>query len=133
MTITNYDHDYEHEETINYQLSTVPDSYLLSPHYSLRWHSVPTCAEMGPMETKILTLKFFAGIREALGMAVLRERFGDDVRTAGDVVRFLESRFPAFREAAPRLLMAVNLRYAHPATPVADGDEIAFFPPVGGG
>ncbi len=88
---------------------------------------------MGPMETKILTLKFFAGIREALGMAVLREHFGDDVRTAGDVVRFLESRFPAFHEAAPRLLMAVNLRYAHPATPGADGDEIAFFPPVGGG
>jgi len=88
---------------------------------------------MGPMATKTLTLKFFAGIREALGTAVLRERFGDDIRTAGDVVRFLESRFPAFREAAPRLLMAVNLRYAHPATPVADGDEIAFFPPVGGG
>jgi molybdopterin synthase sulfur carrier subunit len=85
------------------------------------------------MDTKTLTLKFFAGIREAMGEAVRRETFGADVGTAGDVVRHLEERFPAFREAAPRLLLAVNLRYANPVTPVADGDEIAFFPPVGGG
>ncbi|MGH8499721.1 MAG: MoaD/ThiS family protein, partial [Methylococcales bacterium] len=31
------------------------------------------------------------------------------------------------------MLYAVNMRYAKAATPVNDGDEVAFFPPVTGG
>ncbi len=32
-----------------------------------------------------------------------------------------------------RILAAVNMEYARPQTPVRDGDEVAFFPPVTGG
>jgi molybdopterin converting factor small subunit len=32
-----------------------------------------------------------------------------------------------------RLLYAVNMEYAKLDTPVAEGDEVAFFPPVTGG
>lgn len=31
------------------------------------------------------------------------------------------------------ILIALNMRYCSPVTLVADGDEIAFFPPVTGG
>ncbi len=31
------------------------------------------------------------------------------------------------------ILMAVNMEYARPDTPVKAGDEVAFFPPVTGG
>ena len=34
---------------------------------------------------------------------------------------------------AGNLLCAVNLEYAEADHPVADGDEVAFFPPVTGG
>ncbi|MDZ7748124.1 MAG: MoaD/ThiS family protein [Halofilum sp. (in: g-proteobacteria)] len=37
-------------------------------------------------------------------------------------------------ESLPRhVLAAVNLDYAQGETPVSDGDEVAFFPPVTGG
>lgn len=32
-----------------------------------------------------------------------------------------------------RVMMAVNQELADPATPIGDGDEVAFFPPVTGG
>ncbi len=31
------------------------------------------------------------------------------------------------------VLMAVNMEYVSPDSPVSDGDEVAFFPPVTGG
>jgi molybdopterin synthase sulfur carrier subunit len=33
----------------------------------------------------------------------------------------------------PNALSAVNFEYAKPETPVNDGDEVGFFPPVTGG
>jgi molybdopterin synthase sulfur carrier subunit len=33
----------------------------------------------------------------------------------------------------PNVLSAVNFEYAKPETPVKDGDEVGFFPPVTGG
>lgn len=67
--------------------------------------------------------------------AGLRERFGFERTTAaapasvGQVWREISG-----EEALPaHVLAAVNLEYARADTPVREGDEVAFFPPVTGG
>jgi sulfur-carrier protein len=41
--------------------------------------------------------------------------------------------FPLLEKYRSSVLFAVNTEFAKPETPVHDGDEIAFFPPVSGG
>ncbi len=80
-----------------------------------------------------LTLKFFAGARDAVGQPWLAAEIGPDVRTVRDLVAWLCRRHPALAHLQSRLLAARNLKYTSPDTTVEDGDEIAFFPPVSGG
>lgn len=80
-----------------------------------------------------LTLKFFAGAHDAVGQPSLTAEIGPEVRTIRDLTAWLVGRYPALAHQADRLLAARNLKYTSPDTPVADGDEIAFFPPVSGG
>jgi len=40
---------------------------------------------------------------------------------------------PELERHRPSILCAVNAEFARPATPIGDGDEVAFFPPVSGG
>jgi len=47
--------------------------------------------------------------------------------------RRYETRFPRLRSVAGSLLMAVNQEIAKGPTPLRDGDEVAFIPPVSGG
>ena len=83
----------------------------------------------------MLTLKYFASLRERLGTADETLPLPADVVTVGDLRSYLAARGGDWL----RLTEAKNLRCAHnqemasDATPVADGDEIAFFPPVTGG
>ena len=41
--------------------------------------------------------------------------------------------FPQLEAHRRTVLYAVNQTFARPASPVRDGDEVAFFPPVSGG
>jgi molybdopterin converting factor subunit 1 len=41
--------------------------------------------------------------------------------------------FPLLEKYRSSVLCAVNTEFAKPESPVHDGDEIAFFPPVSGG
>ncbi len=41
--------------------------------------------------------------------------------------------FPSFEGYRSSVLFSLNSEFARPGTPVKDGDEIAFFPPVSGG
>jgi molybdopterin converting factor subunit 1 len=41
--------------------------------------------------------------------------------------------FPLLEKYRSSVLFAVNTEFARPESPVHDGDEIAFFPPVSGG
>jgi molybdopterin converting factor subunit 1 len=41
--------------------------------------------------------------------------------------------FPPLEKYRSSVLFAVNTEFAKPETPVREGDEIAFFPPVSGG
>ena len=78
-----------------------------------------------------ITVKYFAYLRERLG------RDGDEVAaegigTVGELRRMLASGDGAAEEIGDALC-AVNYEYADDGTPISDGDEVAFFPPVTGG
>lgn len=72
-----------------------------------------------------ITVKLFAGLRERAGWA---RRELDGVTRVADVWPKLD-----LGEEPPGLLVAVNREYADPDRTLADGDEVAFIPPVSGG
>lgn len=77
-------------------------------------------------------VKYFGALRDQLGTDQEMVPLAQPCRVA-DVVRSLEQRHPALATWRDRLLVAVNLDYADPETPVGDRDELALMPPVQGG
>ena len=83
-----------------------------------------------------ITLRFFAGVREALGVSQESANLPAGVTTVAAVREHLVARGGAWAEAlAPgrSLRMAYNQVMCGPDTAVSDGGEVAFFPPVTGG
>lgn len=83
-----------------------------------------------------ITLRFFASVREALDVSQEPLTLPTGVSTVGAVREHLAARGGAWAEAlAPgrSLRMAYNQVMCGPDTAVADGGEVAFFPPVTGG
>lgn len=83
-----------------------------------------------------ITLKFFAAVREALGVSEERVTLPDHVATVGAVREFLRTRDGAWSEAlssAKPLRTAFNHVMCGPDTAISDNGEVAFFPPVTGG
>ncbi|MES2261622.1 MAG: molybdopterin converting factor subunit 1 [Pseudomonadota bacterium] len=83
-----------------------------------------------------ITLRFFASVRETLGTSTETVALPDGVGTVGDVRAFLVARGAAWEQALGEgraLRMACNQVMCQPDTPVTDGCEVAFFPPVTGG
>ena len=75
-----------------------------------------------------IQVRFFAGLRERVGIS---ER-GISVPENTTVAQLWPLLFE--KESLPdNVLVAKNMEYVDSATPVAEGDEIAFFPPVTGG
>lgn len=75
-----------------------------------------------------IKVKFFAGLREAMGCAELDLDIPEG-QTLNDVWAGI-----AARKVLPsEVLMAVNMDYAQADVEIKEGDEIAFFPPVTGG
>lgn len=84
----------------------------------------------------MVTLLYFASLRERLDCSRESLALPAGTPTVGDLVERLRSREGAWAEAfAPGRdwRVAVNRDMANLATPVKPGDEIAFFPPVTGG
>ena len=79
-----------------------------------------------------LTVRLFARLREIAGADEL-ERPVAGVATVADVWQGLTVDWPALAPYAGSVSCAVNAQYARMTTPVADGDEVAFLPPVSGG
>ncbi|MCW9023228.1 MAG: molybdopterin converting factor subunit 1 [Gammaproteobacteria bacterium] len=75
-----------------------------------------------------ISIKFFARLREQVGKDS-DELKADSVTTAGEAW----ARATDGAEMPVNTLMAVNMEYVDADTVVADGDEVAFFPPVTGG
>ncbi|MDP2786057.1 MAG: molybdopterin converting factor subunit 1 [Sulfurimicrobium sp.] len=84
----------------------------------------------------MLTLMYFARLREALGVSSERVDLPADVRDVAGLTAWLRNRGDSWEaELAPgrAFRVAVNQDMAEGATVLKDGDEIAIFPPVTGG
>ena len=79
-----------------------------------------------------VTVRLFARLRDIAGS-------GDLIReapagaTVADVWRALVKEFPDMARYESSMSSAVNADYARMSAPIADGDEVAFLPPVSGG
>ena len=83
-----------------------------------------------------VTLKFFAGVREQLGRPGETLAVPQGVATVGDLREHLAARGGEWAAAlgGQRMLrMACNQVMCAEDAPLADGAEVAFFPPVTGG
>ena len=83
-----------------------------------------------------LKLLYFAWVRQKTGVGEEILAMPAEVRTVGDLARFLANRGEGYGEAfadSSRLRAAVNQNHAPFEATVTDGDEVAFFPPVTGG
>lgn len=49
------------------------------------------------------------------------------------VFEYYAARFPRLRETSSSIVLALNQQFSQPSAPLADGDEVAFLPPVSGG
>lgn len=84
----------------------------------------------------MITLLYFARLREALGTGREELVLPSGIHTLGALRAHLEQRGDAWAKemaAGRNLRAAVNQSVATPDTPIKDGDEVAFFPPVTGG
>ena len=83
-----------------------------------------------------ITLRFFASVREALGTSQETVQLPAEVRTVGSVRDLLIARGGVWASALAHdnsLRMAFNHGMCGPETEIAEGGEVAFFPPVTGG
>lgn len=83
------------------------------------------------MSIKIL---YFASLRERLKLS--EEALPADAgTTVAELLQTLKARGPEWENAlsGTRVKVAVNQEVANLHTPLGDGDEVAFFPPVTGG
>ena len=84
----------------------------------------------------MVTVLYFARLREALGTSVEELILPGDVSDVASLRATLIGRGGAWAQALSEsraIRAAVNQEMASPDTPVHDGDEVAFFPPVTGG
>jgi len=74
----------------------------------------------------------FATYAELAGRALV-ELTVPSPATVHDVLRRLRASFPGAERLPDQPLAAVNRSHARLSTPIHDGDEIAFLPPLAGG
>ncbi len=80
----------------------------------------------------MIRVMYFARLRDQLGSP--GEQIEAPPATLGALVDQLAARGDDWAEAfSGSVLMAVNQEMADRDTPLAEGDEVAFFPPVTGG
>ncbi len=83
-----------------------------------------------------LQLVYFARVREQLGMEQESLQCPAEVERVEQLIDYLVSERGSLWQQvlqAPNLLVAVNQEMVSVASALADGDEVAFFPPVTGG
>ena len=83
----------------------------------------------------MIKVVFLASIRERLGCDELQLESSAAPLNVADLAEQLAERGDIWRQTLldDKVLVAVNQQMSRPQASVADGDEVAFFPPVTGG
>ena len=77
------------------------------------------------------TILFFGRLRDAVGTSALTATLPEGIRDTDGLRAWLGRDHPALRDASVRI--AVNAELSPGNAPLAEGDEIAFLPPMSGG
>ena len=77
-------------------------------------------------------LLFFATLKDIVGSRQLQIDLPVGM-TIGDLLTRLEVDYPRIRDYRSVVLTAINQEYVGHDAPIAEGDEVAIFPPVSGG
>jgi molybdopterin synthase sulfur carrier subunit len=83
----------------------------------------------------VIHILFFARLREQLGCSDMEIEWQESLATVASLKQYLQAQQQGWDDvlSADNILCAVNQEQAEDQQPVADGDEVAFFPPVTGG
>ncbi|WP_334127404.1 molybdopterin converting factor subunit 1 [Sneathiella sp.] len=83
-----------------------------------------------------MKILYFAWLKTKLQMAGETLPWSEERSDTDRLLKWMKGRGPAFAEVFANLdvvRIAVNQEYVTANTPLAEGDEVAFFPPVTGG
>ncbi len=80
-----------------------------------------------------IKVKFFAAHQEAVGKKELEMTIPNGEATVAEVLNLLEKSYPRLRELKIPTLIVRNRNHAPLTQRLNEGDELIFFPPVGGG
>ena len=83
-----------------------------------------------------MKLKYFAWVRERVGMAAETVEPPGSVRTVEELIAWLSGRSEAYAYAfeKPKVIRAaIDRKHVKPETAISGAREIAFFPPMTGG
>ena len=79
-----------------------------------------------------INVLFFAHLQDIAGSRQQNISIHDSA-TVRDVAALLERQYPQFARLLDYGRVAVNAEFAEADTPLREGDEVAFLPPVSGG
>ncbi|MEA1963509.1 MAG: MoaD/ThiS family protein [Candidatus Aerophobetes bacterium] len=77
-------------------------------------------------------VKFFASQRKAVGKSEL-EINSEEKITINRLLEMLITEYPELKKLAKFTIVSLNYNFANGSELLKDGDEVALFPPVGGG
>jgi len=83
-----------------------------------------------------VTLLYFAWVRQVIGKSEENMALPLGIADARGLIGHLRGLGANYAKALgdeSRLRLAINQRHAGPETPIAEGDEVAIFPPITGG
>lgn len=79
-----------------------------------------------------VTLKLFAAYQEALGLPDMVVELPEAI-TVGELCDRICTQYPDLKQWRELTRFGINLQFVEANTPINDGDEIVFIPPVSGG
>ncbi|MBE7185144.1 MAG: molybdopterin converting factor subunit 1 [Methylobacterium mesophilicum] len=85
---------------------------------------------------RAVTLRYFAWVRERIGVAEERLELGEGVETVRELLCWLSSRGETYAAALKQpevIRVSLDHRHADHAQPIGRASEIALFPPMTGG
>lgn len=91
---------------------------------------------LADIDAQTVTLRYFASVREGIGVGTEDLAIPPDIATVGDLLGWLRARDEAYAAALSeslRIRVAVDHIHADPGTSIRNASEIALFPMMTGG